>query len=161
MYKIIKHKNAAMYKVGEMITITENGVSKNFFDTVFTIHLENKKNIGHRLNYDKLYQVLVVGVKENQRGRYIAKNMYRWLLKHEKYTLLGDEHQFFGARKLWSVLSKDSDIRVDIVDLSEDKVLFRNVTLHQGKYDKDFDVRLWGYTESERQKHIRSVLINI
>ena len=154
-YEIVKHNTTNTYEVGKVNEVNE----KKIFDVIFRIELEDMSKVAKLLGYTNLYQVHMVQVITNERGQNIAKTMYRYLCKTLKINLLGDAYQYFGARKLWVSLSKDTDIQVDIVELQTNKVLFTNVTLHHGKYDEDFDKRLWSYSEDKKQ--IRSILVNI
>jgi hypothetical protein len=42
--------------------------------------------------------------------------MYKFLIQTQGYNIIGDTETYFGARRLWSSLSKDTDIVVDIID---------------------------------------------
>ena len=158
-YNIAKHKTYPTWEMGIFNTYIENKVEKDVFETVFRISMYDSKELGKTLGYPNLYQVSVVQVHPDLRGKKIAKTMYRYLVKNKGISMIGDTYQYFGARKLWASLSQDIDIQVDIVDYKEEKVVYRNVTLHHGQYDKDFDTRLWSYgTDKE---YLRSVLVNI
>ena len=158
-FTIIKHKSTPVWVLGKVKTFQINGEKKEIFEVVFRIQLYDSKSDGDRIGYQNLYQVTTVMVDDNFRGWKIAKTMYQYLVKNKKITLLGDMYQYFGARKLWASLSKNTDIQVDIVDVVEGKVLFTNVTLHHGRYDDHFDTRLWSYgTEKE---NIRPILVDI
>jgi hypothetical protein len=85
--------------------------------------------------------------------------MYTYLVKNEKMIILGDEIQYFGARRLWAKLSKKLDLTVDIVDVSKGIYLERDVLIHHGLEDWEFDSRVWDYTTSK--KHIRLILKEI
>ena len=89
----------------------------------------------------------------------ISTYMYKYFVKKLKYTIIGDTEQYFGARRLWSRLSKEIDVIVDIYDFKNDKVLEKNVILHHGNYNNDFDEKLWSYS---KDKHFtRSILKDI
>jgi len=107
--------------------------------------------------YGTLYTVVGVASKNKVKG--LATFMYKYFVKKMKFTILGDNEQYFGARMLWKKLSNDIDVIVDIYDIKEDKILEQNVILHHGNYNNDFDARLWSFS---KDKHfIHSVLIDI
>jgi hypothetical protein len=87
--------------------------------------------------------------------------MYKYIVNHLGYTIIGDREQYFGARRLWARLSQSLDINVDLVDLSSKKIIDKNVTLHHGKYDEDYDEKLWSFEEDISKEHIRSILTTI
>ena len=67
--------------------------------------------------------------------------------------------QRFGARRLWSKLSKIEDLTVSIIDFCTDEIIDSNVTIYHGAEDSDFDKRVWSSDSSKR--HIRLVLKSI
>jgi len=107
--------------------------------------------------YGQLYNVDGVGVK--QQGKGFSKIMYKYFTKKLKYTILGDSEQYFGARKLWARLSKELDVQVDLYNVKTDEVIEKNVILHHGNYNNDFDEKLWSFSKSKI--HIRSILIDL
>lgn len=66
---------------------------------------------------------------------------------------------YYGARLLWTKLSKNIDLKVDIYDIKKNELLFHDVILHHGKYDSDFDSRLWSYSKDKH--NIRSILTEL
>lgn len=87
----------------------------------------------------KLMNVDGVKVKETSQGSGIALMTYKSIIKKQNIIIIGDEVQFFGARRLWSKLSREVDVRVDIIDLYSEKVLI----LKHDTDDWDFDKRVW------------------
>ena len=85
--------------------------------------------------------------------------MYKYFVKEKNYTIVGDSEQYYGARMLWAKLSKNLDLKVDIYNIKKNELLFTDVILHHGKYDSDFDERLWSYSKDKH--NIRSILIDI
>lgn len=75
------------------------------------------------------------------------------------FVIMGDSQQYFGARKLWSKLSKSSDVIVDLVNIKTKKVLKKNITLHQGNSEEDFDKAVWSLDTSK--ENIRPILKKI
>jgi hypothetical protein len=153
-YDIIKHNDFNTYMVGNMAIAFAGMVEpRNRFDNIFSVELDNTS---HNIDYEKIYRPSV-HVKKDFRGRKIAKIMYQWLLHHEKYVLLGDEQHYFGNEKLWSLLSDEIDILVDIVDFKKNEILLTDVILHRGKYNEDFEKNL----NIDENSLVRSILKNI
>jgi hypothetical protein len=133
--------------------------TKPVFETIFKIGLTRYKSIEKKLNYKKLINVDGVAVLKGYAHNGISTIIYKYLINELNYTILGDSHQYFGARKLWARLSKELDLQVDIIDAKKKETLYTNVILHHGNYDEDFDKVLWDYTDSK--EHLRSVLTKI
>lgn len=129
-------------------------VSKKVFQPVFAITFQHFKT---SKIYGKLYNVSGVGVL--YKGSGLSTFMYKYFIKKMKYTILGDSEQYFGARKLWSVLSKEVDVQVDLYNIQTDNIIEENVTLYHGDYNNEFDKRLWSY--SKEKHYIRSILKDI
>jgi len=140
---------------------TKSGLEKH---TRFVVHLELKatrlKTLKRDLPYKKTINVDSVEIADaGSRSRGLATLVYRYLTGELGYTIIGDEYQYFGARRLWSSLSNHLDLTVDIIDIKNRKLVVADVILHQGKYDADFDERIWSYGEDK--KHLRSVLRSV
>ena len=135
------------YIAGEF-KITSN--NEEIFEIDFEISLTQHKSIANSFKIkEKLFNVDGVKVKENKQGDGIAYNVYKILVKNEKFTILGDEIQYFGARKLWSRLSKSLDVVVDIIDINKEQYIEKDVLLTHGNYDHEFDKRVWDYDDSK------------
>jgi len=145
------------YLAGNFMTSSE-GDEKLEVD--FEIRLREHKStaVSFKLR-QKLMNVDGVKVAKTKQARGIATEMYKFLLKEEKYIILGDEIQYFGARKLWARLSKSLDVIVDIIDINTDEYLEKDVTLKHGSNDWEFDNRVWDY--DTHKKHIRLFLKDI
>ena len=162
-YEVRKLKNDLQFIMGFWYTYdreTKRGsIEETRFIEVFKLHASRKKryekafNVPHIINIDGVY------IEEGLRTRGITTTFYKYLVNEMGYTILGDEKQYFGARKLWSRLSDELDVVVDIVDVKVYNVLYENVILHHGHYDEDFDKRLWSY-EGDK-KNLRSILKRI
>lgn len=89
--------------------------------------------------------------------------MYQYLVNKLHFTVLGDLEQFFGARKLWTGLSKIKSMQVDVINLKENKVIIENAILVHGEKDNEFDRRIWNTEESESyvSKNFRCILTKI
>jgi hypothetical protein len=132
---------------------------KPVFETIFRIGLTRYKSVEKKLGHKKLINVDGVAVLKNYTNNGISTIIYKYLVNELNYTILGDKKQYFGARKLWARLSKDLDVKVDIIDIKKKELIHENIVLHHGNYDEDFDKALWDYTESK--EHLRSVLTKI
>ncbi|HIQ27496.1 MAG TPA: hypothetical protein EYH42_03235 [Sulfurovum sp.] len=133
--------------------------TKPVFETIFSIGLTRYKSLGNILKYKKLINVDGVAVLKEYTGKGISSIIYKYLVNDLNYTILGDEEQYFGARKLWARLSKELDVKVDIIDAKSKTLIHSNIVLHHGNYDEDFDNTLWSYKDDK--KYLRSVLTKI
>ena len=107
---------------------------------------------------DEFYEVDTIYVSPDVRKREIASKLYIYFVKELNYKILGSDMQRFGARRLWSKLSKITDLIVDIIDVKNNKVLVADTEIYHGLEDKDFDSRIWSY-EADK-KDIRLILKN-
>lgn len=155
--KLYKHKSSNSWILGNIKNI--DGEDKPRFGITFRIDFSNRKNIGHKFGMKKLYNVDEVGVSKDKRGDGLATKMYSYFVKEKGYNIIGDEQQFFGARKLWSKLSRITDLTVDIVDIQTEKTLESDALIHHGDLDEEFDKRVWSYGLDKR--YIRLILKDI
>lgn len=158
LYKNDQHKNKDNYILGQFNTKnieTKLGIeSKIVFDIFFGItftKLKNTKTYGIVYNVD--------GVAVTNYGKGLSSFMYKYFVKEMNLTIIGDSEQYFGARKLWSLLSKELDLIVDIYDIKNDKIIEEDVILYHGDYNNNFDTRLWSFSKSKH--NIRSILKDI
>lgn len=100
-----------------------------------------------------------VRVEEKYQHQGISKALYLYLVKQLKMTILSDEVQYFGARSIWSRLSKSNDVIVDIIDIIDKEYIAKNAEVHQGLEEADFDKRVW--SRDEKLARIRLVLKDI
>jgi hypothetical protein len=145
--KVMKIKTSDFYIVGDFVS--KGDESK--FEEIFQITLVPTIIPGHSEKYMNVDGVKVPNVL---RGLSIALEMYRFFVKDLKLNILGDEIQYFGARKLWARLSKNVDVIVDIIDIRDGKVLEANVKLHHGSDDWDFDERVWSYDVDKKDRRL-------
>lgn len=150
-YKVLRLKNE--FIAGNFITTSTDD---ELFEVVFKITLTEQTIISRSFKIKPLMNVDGVFVTDTVRGDGIAISMYKFLVKEEKLNILGDEIQYFGARKLWARLSKVSDVKVDIIDISKEEFIEKDVVLHHGSEDWDFDNRVWSYTV--QKKDVRLIL---
>ena len=154
-YSIYKLKDE--FIMGNIIT---SSTGEQQFEIDLKIKLMEHKSTANDLNIHKrLMNVDGVKVNESVQGLGLATAMYTYLVKNEKMVILGDEIQYFGARRLWAKLSMKLDLTVDIVDVSKGIYLERDVLIHHGLEDWEFDDRIWDYTTSK--KNIRLILKEI
>ena len=136
--------------------------NKDVFRAIFAIQI-SKKEIS--LPYKNVINIDGVFTAEDIefRRKGIATYMYLYLVNNLKYTILGDLEQYFGARRLWSGLSKIKSFTVDIIDLNENKIVFKDIILEHGELDEEFDRRLWDSEDSKSyiSKNYRCILTKI
>ena len=108
---------------------------------------------------DEFYEVDTIYVSSDMRGRGIASKLYTYFVKELNYKILGSDMQRFGARRLWSKLSKIEDLNVAIFDFENNKILEKDVEIYHGSNDDEFDTRVWSYDIDK--KHIRLILKDI
>ena len=162
---VAKAKDAEVWICGRLIEKTiqtklgpEN---KKVFQIYFRIDFEPENEIGQDLGYGKLYNVSGVFVAKTHRAFGVSTFMYKYLISKYNFCILGDQVQYIGARKLWSRLSKDLDCHVDIVDISSMKILQKDVILHHGEADEDFDPEIYSYDFYSSKKYIRLILTKV
>lgn len=105
---------------------------------------------------DEFYEVDTIYVSSNMRGIGIASKLYTYFVKELNYKILGSDMQRFGARRLWSKLSKCEDLNVSILDFNTREIIGSNVRIYHGDLDEEFDERVWSYGVDK--KHIRLIL---
>lgn len=163
--ELMNKRHTAEYIVGyrdiETIETKSGSEEKERFKIIFMIQFSNKKSLAFKTGSKKLMNV--DGVASSDEGEFrrsgIAVYVYKYFVKEKGWHILGDKEQFYGARKLWSRLSKELDVKVDIINTETNEIEFEDIILHHGKYDEDFDARLWSYEGNK--EHLRSVLKDI
>lgn len=145
--KLYKLNSSHFYIVGDFVTKQE----ETKFETIFEIDLKPTSIPKHSNQY---MNVDGVKVPDKYKCRMIALSMYVHFVKQLGFKLLGDEYQYFGARRLWSKLSKLVDVQVDIVDITTGDYLEKNVVLHHGTDDWDFDERVWSYDVDKKDRRL-------
>jgi len=150
--KVFKIDTSEFYIVGDFVSKGD----ETKFEEIFQITFSKTKIPNHPENYMNVDGVKVPSVL---RGIGVALIMYRYFIKELKFNILGDETQFFGARKLWAKLSKMNDLIVDIIDFRDGTFLEKDVMNNHGLEDWDFDDRVWSYNVDK--KNIRLILREI
>lgn len=92
----------------------------------------------------QMLQVTGVYTSDDYRGYGIGSRLYTDVCDLG-YLIVCDSLQYYGARKIWSRLSKSHDYAVDVVDSYEGKLIAEDVALHQGDDDEDFSEEFWSY----------------
>ena len=131
-------------------------------DYILGYFKDNKFNKVAKIYFNKIdefYEVDTIYVSPDMRGNGIASKLYTYFAKELNYKILGSDMQRFGARRLWSKLSKCEDLSVDILDVENNKIIDSSVKIHHGLEDSDFDNRVWSYDSDK--KNIRLILKNM
>ena len=145
---------------------TKIGIEKKeVFRAIFALQVSKREINILGKNYKNVINIDTVFTSEDRefRAKGIATFMYLYLVNNLKYTILGDLEQYFGARKLWTGLSKIKSFTVDIIDLKENKIVFNDIILEHGELDEEFDKRLWDAEDSKSyiSKNYRCILTRI
>lgn len=125
------------------------------FAVFLDIEFSKKPNM---LGYTNILNVDLVTVTYSKRGISFAKSFYLYMVKQLGYTIIGDSLQYFGARKLWTRLSKLDGVSVHIINYDTKQFIEKDVELYHGNEDHEFDERVWSYDNSK--KHVRLILEN-
>lgn len=160
IYSLSKHKEHPIYIIGKMQPVADastnpRNAGKEEFGVACKLRMAKIPDVA---GFTSVMHVEAVSVESDSRGYGIAKWMYKWLVAHGT-VILGDLEQYFGARKLWVSLSRDSEVVVDIIDIDKNQVIERDAALHHGDLDVDFDKRVWDYGGD--MAHIRLILRDI
>lgn len=105
------------------------------------------------LGYGSFRIVEGVETKDGIRNLGYGKFLYKKLVDNLKYVLMGDAEQYDKARMLWVSLSNHPDFNVDIVDLSNAKIIHKNVNLKDALDERiwtDEDLMLTGSNEERK-----------
>lgn len=117
------------------------------------------------LNYGPFRIVKGVETKSNERKKGYGIEFYKSLVKGLKWTLMGDAEQYAGARELWVSLSTHPEFFVDIVDLSNGKLIHKDTKLSDALDSRiwtDEDLMLTGTKEENKVARFnRLVLTNV
>lgn len=105
---------------------------------------------------DNYYEVDTIYVSKDFRGSGIASKLYTYFAKNLNYSILSSDMQRFGARRLWSKLSKNPNLTIDVIDFNNKEILENNIIINHGTKDEEFDNRFWSYNNDKR--YIRFIL---
>lgn len=125
------------------IEVPEKLKSGEIFKTVSRFELILAMNAKYTnkyrgLGYGSFRIVKAVEVHKTERKNGYGIIFYKTLVDKLKWTLMGDLEQYAGARELWVSLSEHPEFYVDIVDLSNAKIIQQNVKLKDA-----LDSRIW------------------
>lgn len=125
------------------------------FVTYGELSLRNEKING------KTYKAVdLVQVKETLHGRNLGTILYKSIVNVQGIELISDSIQYFGARKLWERLSKETDVTVDILGVSTNMIT-PNVVIDKGS-NNFADKRIWHFNKNNQiAKNIRLILRSI
>jgi hypothetical protein len=152
-------RNEITYKLGQIIN--------DVFMPVFGINLVKPKHNKLKLisEYSNVIMVKVVSVAKELQGKGIAAFMYNYLVRKMNYTIISDQDQFFGARKLWTKLSKEfADVKVDVFNYQTGQIIEKGAIINHGERDDEFDTRYWArssdidYNNIDNKLNIRFIL---
>jgi len=142
--------------VGYMKMIPEDDPEKERFAIFGDMDMELTKT--HILNKD-YYEIYGVTVAKEYKGLGIAGQLYRFLLKDLKITIMSDSMQLFGMRKLWADPWQIPDLIVDVVDKDKGKVIIKDAVIVQGNTEPFHDNN--SYSRSEAKQKMRFILKEI
>lgn len=152
------YDNHSFYVVKESKTYYLGTWGKEFDNDVFVVFVQlqvierpDLKQIG----YKRAIQMSKVETSKNERFKGYASQLYFWFLIRG-YVIVSDSVQFDGARKIYDKLSRFSNIKADLVDVVERKILKTDVKIDSGIEDWDFDTDVWSY--DFKKSDIRIVL---
>jgi hypothetical protein len=157
-YDVYKLNNSNVYGIVSE-EVEDDDTTRFIFVT--EVELSSEKVIGQKLKMDDLYRVSEIITMPGNRGDGLGLNLYKFFVKTLKMNILGDSEQYFGARKLWSRLSKENDIIVDIVDISSGEFTEKDTIIHHGELDDEFDKKIWRSEGDISTHHIRLLLKDI
>lgn len=103
------------------------------------VYLENYTNL-NKLGYQNCSVIKKAFTLESSRRQGLATILYKLLMSHYNFTLVGDMFQFLGARKTWERLSKTDGIKVDIIHLNAPGL--KNIE-EDIKIENTNDPRIW------------------
>ena len=137
--------------------------TKKVFRAIWAVQVA-KREISLK-RYENVINIDGVFTDEDRafRSKGISTFMYQYLVNKLHFAILGDLEQYFGARKLWTGLSKIKSMQVDVIDLSKSTVVIENAILIHGEKDEEFDKRIWDTEESSTYiaKNFRCILTKI
>lgn len=120
---LYKHKTEPNFRVGYWKEIKE-AIKGDFeivnkFVTVVYLDADRNKDIQRKINKKFAMNIKMVFVDDSFRNNALARVLYNYIIHVKGYAIIGDKKQYFGARKLWSRLSKANDVIVDIINIKQ------------------------------------------
>ena len=147
-FELYKHKDKEWYLLGKINDLKLDDIS---FEVIFKIEFSKRPDITRMFSiYKNTVNVDGVMTREDMRGSKIGRFMYQYFVNKLDYTLLSDEIQYHKARLLWARLSKLDTVIVDIINLDKEVIVEKNITVHHGELDHEFDPRVWDYSDIKK-----------
>jgi hypothetical protein len=77
----------------------------------------------------------------------LATKLYEILVLDFDYVIVGDIGHTFESRKMWSRLSSNEKLKLDVLDSVNDTIVESDIVLVMPKTQNDFDSRVWRDTK--------------
>ncbi len=156
-YELRKLNSEFIFKVG---IFDNDKLFDNEYRFITKFRLEmSEYHSGLRFGIEKVLNVMSVATIKDLSGSGLALQVYKYIVNDLGYSIISDKDQYFGARKLWSKLSRETDVVVDVVDLKTFEIIATGVNIKHGKMNDEFDERFWSTTTNK--ENIRFVLRKI
>lgn len=161
-----KHDTANTFILGKFEDVPtpnhKERTSEIKFRRVGVVNFTERKHLGRILsktnpNYYNIIDIDSIYIETKYRQLGIATELHIWLVKELGFAVMGGGVQYFGYRKMWSRLSKDSNLRVDVIDTKKREVIEVDVNIQQGE-DLDIDKRFYSQFPNKTKEHIRPIL---
>jgi hypothetical protein len=118
-------------------------------DIFYELGLITLEPQGNFLGYKNVYEIGEVKVANDVRQNGLSTTLYRYLVLKLNMNLLCGGIQFVGARKLWSKISRQPDMAVDVVNKCTQKIIKTNEILNHGQKDTDYNTTYWGVNRGD------------
>lgn len=118
-------------------------------------------HIGTLMGYNNVYSIKSIELLPDYRKQGISMRLYYFLVHNLNYVLVSGNKQYYGARLLWTKLSKIPDLSVDVINIKTQQFIARNINLEHGRNETEFDKKYWTRNTSinnDEYKNIRFIL---
>jgi hypothetical protein len=150
------NKKIYLYQIPNTFNYVFGFIENGVFNEYGSITLLPEENTAE---HENVYTIDKVEVANDARGKGLSTKLYRFLVLGLHIVLMSGDIQFFGARRLWSNLSRQPDMAVDVVNTRTQEIIERNATLEHGPNNDDFSAPYWGVNRGDTNfHHIRFVL---
>lgn len=165
-----KHKTTDTYILGYFEEVEETNYKVQEIKTKFrcvgridyTMRSALAKTLANKYGkYRNILNINSIYLEERFREVGIATAFHIWLVQEQGFSIMGDGVQYFGYRKLWSRLSKNKNLVVDIVDIQKKAIIASNVSIHQGDIEADIDTRFYSLFPDKSKEHIVPILTTV
>lgn len=113
--KGLLHNHWALCEVYNDIMLKDN--KRHFAAKLRCVMFLKEDPNAKKLGYNNPFTVTAVYTMEKYRKQGFGLLLYRIMMSHFNYTLVGDHFQYLGARKSWVKLSSIGGVKVDIIDI--------------------------------------------